>query len=64
VVAAAARDVDRLLALAAESVVPAREIGTVGGDRLDVVMGGDAIQLQVERLRTFWREALPRALDG
>ncbi|HEX2463178.1 MAG TPA: AIR synthase related protein, partial [Thermoanaerobaculia bacterium] len=64
VIAVAPQDADRVLALAAEIGVPAREIGVIGGDRLEVVIGGEAIQLEVERLRTVWSTALPRALDG
>jgi phosphoribosylformylglycinamidine synthase len=64
VIAVAPQNADRVLALAAEIGVPAREIGVIGGDRLEVVIGGEAIQLEVERLRTVWSTALPRALDG
>jgi phosphoribosylformylglycinamidine synthase len=64
VIAVTPQDADRVLALAAEIGVPAREIGVIGGDRLEVVIGGEAIQLEVERLRTVWSTALPRALDG
>ena len=64
VVAVAPHHLDPVLALAAEIGVPAREIGVVGGDSLEVVIGGETIGLEVERLRTVWRTALPRALDG
>jgi phosphoribosylformylglycinamidine synthase len=64
VIAVAPQETDRVLALAAEIGVPAREIGVVGGDRLDVVMGSESIEVGVERLRTVWSTALPRALDG
>ena len=64
VIAVAAQDVDRALAQAEELGVPAREIGVVGGESLEIRVGGDAVRLDVRHLRAVWREALPRALDG
>ena len=52
-----------VLGLAEELGVPAREIGVVGGDVLEIATGGETLRLDVRHLRTVWREALPRALD-
>jgi phosphoribosylformylglycinamidine synthase II len=58
------RDSDALVALAAAASVPAREIGTVGGDRLTIEGPGDAgIDLPVAKLRHAWT-ALSRRLEG
>jgi len=58
------RDSDALLALAATASVPAREIGTVGGDRLTIEVPGEAgIDLPVAELRHAWT-ALSRRLES
>jgi phosphoribosylformylglycinamidine synthase len=63
VIAVAPGQLDRVLALAEELDVPARELGEVGGDALEIRIGGETLRLAVRDLRTSWREALPRALE-
>jgi phosphoribosylformylglycinamidine synthase len=63
VIAVAPGELDRVLELANELDVPAGEIGEVGGEALEIRIGGEALRLDVRHLRTLWREALPRALD-
>jgi phosphoribosylformylglycinamidine synthase len=55
-------NVERLLRLAEERGVPAREAGETGGDRLVVEADGGTLDAPVERLRAAWATALPRAL--
>ncbi|MGH0028694.1 MAG: phosphoribosylformylglycinamidine synthase subunit PurL [Myxococcota bacterium] len=59
------RDLPSLLRLAEEQGVPARQIGTTGGDRLRVAPpGGDAwIDAAVADLHDAWSKAIPRRLD-
>ena len=64
VIAVAPQDVDSVLALAETIGVPAREIGVVAGETLEVRGAGLGMRLDVQHLKTAWREALPRALDG
>jgi phosphoribosylformylglycinamidine synthase len=64
IAAVAPADLDRLLALAGELRVEAREIGEVGGGVLEISTSGLKSRLDVRHLKTVWREALPRALDG
>jgi phosphoribosylformylglycinamidine synthase II len=56
---------DALLALAAELEVPARRIGTTGGDSLRVAAAsGEAwIDAPVARLRAVWENGIPRRLE-
>ena len=63
VIATAPVDTERVLALAEELAVPAREIGEVGGDALEIRIGGESVRRDVRDLRVAWQEALPRALD-
>jgi len=63
VIAVAPVELDRVLALAHELGVPAREIGEVGGDALEIRIGGESVRRDVRDLRVAWQEALPRALD-
>ena len=63
-VAVAPQDVDSALALAEQIGLPAREIGVVAGETLKVRGVGLGMRLDVQHLKTVWREALPRALDG
>jgi phosphoribosylformylglycinamidine synthase len=54
---------DRVLGLAEDVGVPAREIGEVGGGDLTVKSGGGAgFRTSIEKLRKGWESALPRAL--
>jgi phosphoribosylformylglycinamidine synthase len=62
IVACAPAALDRLLAAAEESGVPAREIGETGGDELVVKSGGEILSAPVARLHEIWSTALPRAL--
>jgi phosphoribosylformylglycinamidine synthase len=57
VVAVAPRDVERLLALAEELGVPARDVGVVGGGALEIAIGGEAPALDVQHSMSVWREA-------
>ncbi len=56
---------ERLQALAAECGVPARRIGSTGGDRLRIAPGaGDPwIDARVAALRACWANAIPRRLE-
>jgi len=56
---------DALLALAAEHEVPARRIGTTGGDALWIgATSGEAwIDSGVARLRAVWENGIPRRLE-
>jgi phosphoribosylformylglycinamidine synthase subunit PurL len=60
-VACAPAEAERVLQMATDSGVPAREIGTVGGCELSI-RGGERFRLKVETLRRAWETALPRAL--
>ncbi|HVR28792.1 MAG TPA: phosphoribosylformylglycinamidine synthase subunit PurL [Thermoanaerobaculia bacterium] len=62
VVATEPGDAERVLRLAEELSVPAREVGEVGGGALEIRIGGEALRHDVQHLGTLWREALPRAL--
>jgi phosphoribosylformylglycinamidine synthase II len=53
---------DRLLRAAEAAGVPAREIGEVGGDALEVRSGGETLRAPVDRLHRVWSTALPAAL--
>jgi len=59
------RDATALLGLAEEFGVPAQTIGETGGDRLVVsARAGEAwFDLTIERMRTVWRDAIPRRLE-
>jgi phosphoribosylformylglycinamidine synthase II len=61
-VACAPAALDRVLRLAEEAGVPAAEIGEVGGEDLDLRLGGETWRLPVAALRETWATALPRAL--
>lgn len=54
--------VDRFLAAAQRHGVPAIEVGETGGDRLTIEADGATIDAPVERLRSAWANALPKAL--
>jgi phosphoribosylformylglycinamidine synthase len=77
VVAAGPGSAPALVALAAEHGVALAELGTVGGDRLVIELGGagatgaaeargagvaDAVELDLADLRQAWEHGLPRAL--
>jgi phosphoribosylformylglycinamidine synthase len=63
-VIAATSDAPRLLALAASFAIPAREIGTTGGDRLTIGPPGERpwIDEPVDALHAIWQSAIPRRL--
>jgi phosphoribosylformylglycinamidine synthase len=61
-VACAPEQLERVLAAAERSGVPAREIGEVGGEILEVTSGGEAFRAPVAALREVWATALPKAL--
>jgi phosphoribosylformylglycinamidine synthase len=63
VIAVAPADLDSMLAAAGEMGVEAREIGAVGGETLQIRLGGETVRCDVRHLKTVWEEALPRALD-
>ncbi|WP_027085850.1 phosphoribosylformylglycinamidine synthase subunit PurL [Cohnella panacarvi] len=45
--------------------VPLKRIGTVGGDRLRISVGGvSAIDASIEELRGVWRSAIPAYMNG
>jgi phosphoribosylformylglycinamidine synthase len=56
---------DALLALAAEYEVPARRIGTTGGDGLWIGAASDEpwIDTAVAQLRAVWENGIPRRLE-
>src|SRR5205085_9105806 len=55
---------EQVKSLAAQAGVPCAAIGTVGGERLQVVCdGAPLIDEAVARLEECWRATLPRALD-
>ena len=54
---------DDLLELASQSMLAARDVGEVGGDRLRIAFDGGSIDEPVAALREIWRLALPKALD-
>lgn len=57
--------VDHLLALASANGVPAKILGTTGGDRLQIAVNGSlAIDAHVEELERRWRGTLPAFLDS
>jgi len=58
----APRHLDRLLSLAGEMGVPAREAGETGGDRLAVAADGGGFDAPVADLHRIWTTALPTAL--
>jgi phosphoribosylformylglycinamidine synthase len=53
---------DRVLEAAEEAGVPARLLGEVGGERLEIHADGEALIADVAELRAAWTTALPRAL--
>ncbi|HSK81658.1 MAG TPA: phosphoribosylformylglycinamidine synthase subunit PurL [Thermoanaerobaculia bacterium] len=53
---------ERVLRAAEEAGVPAREIGEVGGEELDVRSGGGILRAPVADLHGIWSTALPKAL--
>jgi phosphoribosylformylglycinamidine synthase II len=53
---------DRLLQAAEEAGVPAREIGEVGGDVLELRSAGETLRAPVAGLHEIWSTALPKAL--
>jgi len=53
---------ERILRLAESFSVPAREIGEVGGETLEVRSAGETLAMSVAELREVWATALPRAL--
>ncbi|HKV08726.1 MAG TPA: phosphoribosylformylglycinamidine synthase subunit PurL, partial [Thermoanaerobaculia bacterium] len=53
---------ERVLRAAEEAGVPAREIGEVGGDDLDVQTGGESLRAPVADLHGIWSTALPKTL--
>ena len=53
---------DRVLQAAEEAGVPAREIGEVGGEILELRSGGELLRSPVAGLREIWATALPKAL--
>jgi phosphoribosylformylglycinamidine synthase len=61
-VACAPRDAARVLALAEDAGVPAREAGEVGGGELVVAGGGETVRASVAELHEAWATGLPRAL--
>jgi phosphoribosylformylglycinamidine synthase len=65
-VVAAGAHADELLAAAAEQGVPARRIGTTGGDRLRIARAGGLawIDVPVARLHELWARAIPRRLEA
>ena len=60
----ATADAPRLLALAGRHGVPARQIGTTGGDRLTIAPAGERpwIDEPVAALHAIWQGAIPRRL--
>jgi phosphoribosylformylglycinamidine synthase len=61
-VGCAPHQLDRLLALAEQLGVPAREVGTTGGDRLVIEGDGGGVDAPVAGLHRIWTTALPAAL--
>ena len=61
--------VERVMTLLKDAAVPAAKIGTVGGTRLVVQLGGNpsgsgcVVDLEVTALHERWGHAIPRALD-
>jgi phosphoribosylformylglycinamidine synthase II len=53
---------DRVLLAAEEAGVPAREIGEVGGEALELRSGGELLRAPVAGLHEIWAAALPKAL--
>jgi phosphoribosylformylglycinamidine synthase II len=62
IVACPAAALDRVLRAAEEAGVPAREIGEVGGDALEVRSAGETFTAPVAGLHEIWSTALPKAL--
>ncbi|RKP48740.1 phosphoribosylformylglycinamidine synthase subunit PurL [Cohnella endophytica] len=56
---------DKLAVAITLAGVPLQRLGTVGGDRLKINIGGhDAIDASVEQLRKAWKEAIPSRMNG
>jgi len=62
IVACRPEELARVLRAAEEAGVPAREIGEVGGNALEVRSGGETFRAPVGRLHEVWSTALPKAL--
>ena len=62
IVAMSPKEADKVLEEAAEFGVPATDIGSVGGSRLEVRCDGGVLDAEVEDLHRIWSTALPRAL--
>jgi phosphoribosylformylglycinamidine synthase II len=61
-VTCAPEQTERVLRAAESFDVPAREIGEVGGESLEVTSGGETLKASVDELREAWETALPKAL--
>jgi phosphoribosylformylglycinamidine synthase II len=62
IVAGSPAALDRILQAAEELGVPAREIGEVGGDALEVRTAGERLTVPISALHEIWTTALPKAL--
>ena len=62
IVACPPASLDRVLRAAEQGGVPAREIGEVGGDSLEVRAGGGTLSAPVTGLHQVWSTALPKTL--
>jgi phosphoribosylformylglycinamidine synthase len=62
IVACRPEALDQVLRAAEEAGVPAREIGVVGGDALEVKSGGETFRAPIGRLHEVWTTALPKSL--
>ncbi|MED1950037.1 phosphoribosylformylglycinamidine synthase subunit PurL [Brevibacillus centrosporus] len=52
--------VEALLALAVEHGVPAKQIGTTGGDKLVInVNGTEAVNASIQEVKAAWKDAIP-----
>ncbi|MEW6582082.1 MAG: AIR synthase-related protein, partial [Actinomycetota bacterium] len=55
-------DVDALRAAAGD--VPLREIGTVGGDAVEVRVGEDTVAVRIADAAAAYEDAIPRAVEA
>ncbi len=62
IVAVHPQDVDDFLETAEEYEVPAIDVGSVGGSKLEIAADGGKVSATVEDLHGIWSTALPRAL--
>ena len=64
VISVSAEAADEILPQLAASGVPARRLGTVGGERLAIAINGGSYRWELEALRHAWHDSIGEMMDG